>query len=65
MPAQIIQLIAFTQIMEKSWNLKKGPKSWKNHGISKRLYGKILEKYFGAPRIPSNTDTLFRLLYLL
>ncbi len=48
--------------LEKSWNLKKRQKSWKNHGISKYLYGKIMEKNFGAPRIPSNTNTLFRLL---
>ncbi len=29
--------------LEKSWNLKKRPKSWKNHGISKFPYGKIME----------------------
>ncbi len=32
------------QTWEKSWNLKKRPKSWKNHGISKNLYEKIMEK---------------------
>ena len=40
--------------LEKSWNLEKRPKSWKNHGISKYPYGKIMEKKFGAPRIPSD-----------
>ncbi len=30
----------------QTWNLKKGQKSWKNHGISKYPYGKILEKSF-------------------
>ncbi len=25
---------------------EKSPKSWKNHGISKCLYGKIMEKIF-------------------
>ena len=38
-----------TKIMEKSWNFKIS--IWKNHG-----------KNFGAPRIPSNPNTLFRLL---
>ena len=46
----------------KIMEFEKRPKSWKNHGISKYLYGKIMEKKFGALRIPSNTDTLFRLL---
>ncbi len=32
--------------LEKSWNLKKRAKSWKNHGISKYLYGKVMEKIF-------------------
>ncbi len=41
---------------------KKGPKSWENHGISKYLYGKIMENFFAAPHIPSNTNTSFRLL---
>ena len=29
--------------LEKSWNLTKRPKSWKNHGILKYLYRKIME----------------------
>ena len=33
--------------LEKSWNLKKRPKSWKNHGISKCIdHGKIMEFCF-------------------
>ncbi len=48
----------------KIMELEKRQKSWKNHEISKYLhvYGKIMEKNFAAPRIPSNTNTLFRLL---
>ena len=46
----------------KIMEFEKRPKSWKNHGISKYLYGKIMEKNFDAPRIPCNTNTSFSLL---
>ena len=46
--------------LEKSWNLEKAPKTWKNHGIWKNQPGKITEFFqwfetlwnqFSAPRL--------------
>ncbi len=36
--------------LEKSWNLKKRPKSWKNHGISKYPHGKNFEPHVHYPK---------------
>ena len=39
--------------LEKSWNWKKVPKTWKNHGIWKMLYGYYAVPCFNSRRFPS------------